>query len=100
MTRKIAVDLPGELVWELWGIAEKDEKSVAQIIGEALEARRAQPWLSQGLPKSTADTHAQVIVLVNDGLDDGDIAAEIGKTRGYVAGIRRRYGLKPNRRKA
>lgn len=88
----VPVKLPGALVWELWRKAEEDGVTVAQVISDSL--KKPKP-----LPARTNATHQLVIALVKEGLDDGQIAVEIDRTRGYVADVRRRYGLKPNKRK-
>lgn len=88
----VPVKLPGALVWELWRKAEADGVPVAQVIADAIHQKPA-------LPDRTNATHQLVIALVKSGRDDGQIAVEIDRTRGYVADVRRRYGLKPNKRK-
>lgn len=93
MKEKVAVMLPGELAWQLWGIAERERKSVDEVIRDALTKK------PEELPEKTRDTHMQVVALVRAGFDDGHISTELGKVRGYVADVRRRYGLEPNKRK-
>jgi len=93
MTKAVKVELPGTLVWELWRIAEARRVSVAEVITTALQQRPAPKHVSQA-----EATREKVRALVRAGLDDGAIAVELDRTRGYVSDVRRRYGMKPNKR--
>lgn len=93
-SEQVPVKLPGALVWELWKRSDAEGLPVAQIIENAIAKKDAPPP-----PAKTHETHNLIIALVKAGLDDGRIAVEIDRTRGYVADVRRRYGLKPNKRK-
>lgn len=93
MKEKVAVMLPGSLAWQLWGIAEREGVSVDEVIRNALTKK------PEALPDLTKETHTQIVALVRAGFDDGQISVELGKVRGYVADVRRRYGLEPNKRK-
>ena len=93
MTKKVQITIPGDLAWELWGIAEREGKPVGEVIRDALNKK------PEALPDLTKETHTQIVALVRAGFDDGQISVELGKVRGYVADVRRRYGLEPNKRK-
>lgn len=93
MSATVSVKLPGPLVWELSKMAEQQGVNVADVISEALASKpvQAQP------PDRTLATRARVIELVEAGYDDGRISVELDRVRAYVAEVRRRAGLKPNK---
>lgn len=87
------VELPGRLVWRLWNLAESQHVSVGELIEGLLAAPK------KVTPSATTLTHERILRMVRDGFDDGAISVEVERTRGYVADVRRRYGLDPNKRK-
>ncbi len=89
----VQITVPGDLAWELWGIAERNGKPVADVIREALQKKPDE------VPDKTHETRMQIVAMVRAGMDDGRIAVELDRTRGYVAETRRRYGLEPNKRR-
>lgn len=108
MSREVTISLPGRLVWDLMGLAEKRGVSVAELIRAAV----FDPPKPKPKPKPKPDVEpvvappnpAQLVRLairdyVLDGLDDAAIAATIGRSNGWVAQVRRSYGLPPNRRR-
>lgn len=92
MSATVQVSLPGPLVWDLWKIAEARGIPVADVIREGLAPR------PNVVPDQTALTRARVADLVEQGWDDGSIAVKLDRTRGYVADVRRRAGMKANKR--
>lgn len=94
MSRDVSIALPGDLVWNIWRIAEERGMSVAEVVRDGLVERHGiDP------PPQTVVTRKRVIELVMDGWDDGSIAVEIDRVRAYVANVRRKAGLAPNKRK-
>ena len=94
MTATQSVNLPGPLVWDLWKLAEEHNVTVAELIRTAITPTKPVK------PTKTQETHARIIAYVEAGLEDGEIATRIDRTRGYVADVRRRNNMKPNKRKA
>lgn len=108
--KPVTVELPGPLVWKLWDRAEKDGVPVEHVIRDALVAEKElkhykavearESKAVRLVRRSTTDsTHAQIVRMVESGFDDGRISVAVDRTRAYVAQVRRKYGLKPNRRK-
>ena len=97
MTATQSVNLPGQLVWDLWKLAEEHNVTVAEVIRTAITPTRP---VKMTRPQKTRETHARIIAYVEAGLDDGAISVKIDRTRGYVADVRRRNNMKPNKRKA
>lgn len=93
LTNKVQITIPGDLAWQLWGIAEREGKPVGEVIRDALNKKPEQ------VPDHARETHMRIVAMVRAGMDDGTISTELGRVRGYVADVRRRYGLEPNKRK-
>ncbi len=93
MEKKVQITIPGDLAWELWGIAEREGKPVGEVIRDALNQKPAK------VSEQSRETHMRIVAMVRAGMDDGTISTELGRVRGYVADVRRRYGLEPNKRK-
>ncbi len=93
MEKKVQITIPGDLAWELWGIAEREGKPVGEVIRDALNKK------PEKVSEQSRETHMRIVAMVRAGMDDGTISTELGRVRGYVADVRRRYGLKPNKRK-
>ncbi|MCS3426709.1 hypothetical protein [Leucobacter aridicollis] len=92
MSQEISVKLPGPLVWEIWKRAETEGISPGEVIKQAF----TKPVVKT--PTATEATRARIVELVRAGVDDGAIAVELDRTRGYVADVRRKAGLKANPR--
>ena len=92
LSQEISVKLPGPLVWEIWKRAETEGVTPGEVIKQAFE--RPAPRV----PTVTAVTRARIIELAKAGVDDGAIAVELDRTRGYVADVRRKADLEPNPR--
>lgn len=93
MTNKVQITIPGDLAWELWGIAEREGRNVADVIRDALHKK------PEKVSEQSRETHMRIVAMVRAGMDDGTISTELCRVRGYVADVRRRYGLEPNKRK-
>ncbi len=93
MEKKVQIAIPGDLAWELWGIAEREGKPVGEVIRDALNKK------PEKVSEQSRETHMRIVAMVRAGMDDGTISTELGRVRGYVADVRRRYGLEPNKRK-
>ena len=90
MSQEISVKLPGPLVWEIWKRAETEGISPGEVIKQAF----TKPVVKT--PTATEAPRARNVELVRAGVDDGASAVELDRTRGYVADVRRKAGLKPN----
>ena len=97
MSAVVDVKLPAELVWELWKRAERRDGKVADVIVDALRFVDNPPTVKKS--RTLTATHEKVRELVADGWADGQIAVQLDRTRAYVAEVRRRFGLMPNKRK-
>jgi DNA-directed RNA polymerase specialized sigma24 family protein len=91
----LKVDLDPKLIWRLGELAEKNSVTVDQLVAgvlvNRLQLRRATP--------RRPERQARIVELHGEGFTDVEIAERLECVREYVVQIRRRHGLKPNRKK-
>lgn len=92
--QRVTFELPGPVWFDLAGIAEKHEVTVADLIAEAIRDRVRAEHASDAASRRRRQ---QVIDMVSAGHTDAVICERLGETRDYVGTTRRRAGLSPNR---
>ena len=91
----LKVDLDPKLIWRLGEVAEKNGVTVDQIVAGLLVNRLQQRRVTPRKP----ERQARIVELHGEGFTDVEIAEQLECVREYVVQIRRRHGLKPNRKK-
>ena len=91
----LKVDLDPKLVWKLGEVAEKNGVTVDQLVAGVLVNRLQLRRMTPRKP----ERQARIVELHGEGFTDVEIAEQLECVREYVVQIRRRHGLKPNRKK-
>ena len=58
MTKKVQITIPGDLAWELWGIAEREGKNVGEVIRDVLHKK------PEKVPDQSRETHMRIVAMV------------------------------------
>ncbi|WP_147424053.1 hypothetical protein [Microbacterium sp. AG1240] len=85
---KITVDLDPKLVWQIQSEAARRDLTPGAVLRERLVSSR-----------NTLELENRIRSRVMSGMCDADIAADLRLVVGTIAAVRRRLGLRPNRRK-
>lgn len=91
----LKVDLDPKLIWRLGEVAEKHSVTVDQLVTGVLVNRLQLRRMTPRKP----ERQARIVELHGEGFTDMEIAERLECVREYVVQIRRRHGLKPNRKK-
>lgn len=94
----LKVELDPKTIWRLEERAEFNSCTVAEYLARVAEHGVAAPRAWSTNEQQGAETRARVRELHAEGFTDAEIAARIGRVREYVALVRRRLGLAPNKR--
>ena len=91
----LKVDIDPKLIWRLGELADKNGVTVDQIVSGVLVNRLQ---LRKVTPRKP-ERQTRIVELHGEGFTDVEIAERLECVREYVVQIRRRHGLKPNRKK-
>lgn len=94
----LKVDLDPKTIWRIEERAEFNECTVAEYLVQVAEHGVAAPRSWRTTEQQGAETRSRVGALHAEGFTDAEIAARVGRVREHVASVRRKLGLKPNKR--
>lgn len=89
----VKVELDPKLVWRLTDEAEKSGMSLPAYLADLVVLK------APTAPVPRSQRQQDIVRLHAEGLSDVEIAERLECVRAYVVQIRRRHGLKPNRRR-
>lgn len=95
----VKLDLDPKIVWRLEEQAESEGMTIGEFVGQAVTygIKAPRKWHTNQFQGEI--TRQEIARLHAEGLTDAEIAQRVDRVREYVADVRRKLGLKANRRR-